>query len=529
MHRALGVLCILLLVAPALAQDGAPDLSTPRRGLKHYVDAARAGDWGEAARALDLREIPASQGADTGPRRARALKFVLDERLWLDWEKISDSPDGDLADGPGVDVVGNLGTEAAPLPLRMVRGPEGAWRIDRGTVAAVPRLYAAYGPGWVGEHVPPVLVELRFMEIMAWQWIGLALAAVLAAFVGLVLGTVAVRIALRVARRTRFEWDDRLVLAASGPARLLVALAVFALAARSLHLAVPAQLVLSHLLRIATTGTFVWIAIRAVAFFAHVAEERLGRVAPDEGSARARKTQVMMLRRIADVVVFVIGAALVLLQFDAMRSLGTSLLASAGVAGIVVGLAAQRSIATLLAGLQLSFTQPIRVGDVVVIEGEWGRIEEITLTYVVVKIWDLRRLVVPMSKIFDAPFQNWTRTGSDIMGTVFVYADHRVPVDAVRGELDRFVRTRAEWDGKVVGLQVTEASDRSVELRALVSSDDSGKNWDLRCAVREHLVSFLQALEGGRYLPRVRLEGHEATPARNVARGPPALGERPLR
>jgi small-conductance mechanosensitive channel len=189
-----------------------------------------------------------------------------------------------------------------------------------------------------------------------------------------------------------------------------------------------------------------------------------------------------------------------------MRVVGTSLLASAGVAGLVVGLSAQRTIATVLAGLQLSLTQPLRAGDVVIMEGEWGTVEEITLTYVVVRIWDQRRLVVPITKVLEAPFQNWTRAGSELLGTVFLHADHRVPVQLVREELARFVETRPEWDRRVVGVQVTDATERGVVLRALVSSADASRGWDLRCAVREHLVGFLQRLEGGRYLPRTRLE-----------------------
>jgi small-conductance mechanosensitive channel len=218
-----------------------------------------------------------------------------------------------------------------------------------------------------------------------------------------------------------------------------------------------------------------------------------------------------------------VGGALVLLQFDVFRAIGTSLLASASVAGILVGLAAQRSLATVLAGLQLSLTQPLRVGDLIVMDGESGTIEEITLTYVVVQLWDLRRLVVPITKFLDAPFQNWTRSGTDILGTVLVHADYRVPVDTVRRELERFVRTRPEWDGRTVSLQVTDATDRTLQLRALVSSADSSRSWSLRCAVREHLVGFLQGLEDGRFLPRARLEGTPLFPSRNevaIARDP---------
>jgi small-conductance mechanosensitive channel len=198
-----------------------------------------------------------------------------------------------------------------------------------------------------------------------------------------------------------------------------------------------------------------------------------------------------------------------LMMFDTVRSLGASVLASAGVIGIIVGFAAQRTIANLFAGFQLAMTQPIRIDDVVIVENEWGRIEEITLTYVVVRIWDLRRLIVPLSYFIERPFQNWTRAQSDILATVFLYTDYAVPVDAMREELKRILAQAPDWDGKVCALQVTNASDRSVELRALASAADASKAWNLRCEIREKLIFFVQQNYPDS-LPRVRAEMRQA-------------------
>jgi small-conductance mechanosensitive channel len=181
-----------------------------------------------------------------------------------------------------------------------------------------------------------------------------------------------------------------------------------------------------------------------------------------------------------------------LMVFDSARQFGASILASAGIAGIIVGFAAQRSIATLLAGSQIAMTQPIRVDDVVIVENEWGRIEEITLTYVVVRIWDLRRLVLPITYFIERPFQNWTRSSADILGTVFLHADYSVPLDALRTELTRILSTSRFWDGKVNVLQVTDAREHTLEIRALASAADASLAWDLRCEVREKLIQFLQ-------------------------------------
>ena len=183
--------------------------------------------------------------------------------------------------------------------------------------------------------------------------------------------------------------------------------------------------------------------------------------------------------------------------------------ASAGIAGVVLGLAAQKSIAGLLAGIQLSITQPIRISDTVIVEGEWGTIEEINLTYVVLKVWDQRRLVVPIATFLEKPFQNWTRTTTELLGTVYFYADYRLPIDAVREELDRILEGNPKWDERVKNVLVTEVTDRAVQVRALVSARNASDHWDLRCEVREKLVAWLRAHEGGRYLPRMRVEGEE--------------------
>jgi small-conductance mechanosensitive channel len=185
--------------------------------------------------------------------------------------------------------------------------------------------------------------------------------------------------------------------------------------------------------------------------------------------------------------------------------LGASLLASAGIASVVIGFAAQKSLSNLIAGFQIAFTQPLRLDDVVIVEKEWGRVEEITLTYVVVRIWDLRRLVLPITYFIEKPFENWTRTSSDILGTVFLYADYSANVEAVRNELTRVLKGAPLWDGKVGLLQVTNTSEKTIELRALMSARDASDAFDLRCLVRESLVAFLQR-ETPQALPKNRVD-----------------------
>ena len=212
----------------------------------------------------------------------------------------------------------------------------------------------------------------------------------------------------------------------------------------------------------------------------------------DNLKARRVYTQFTILERIVIFIVIVLAIGLALMSFGEIREIGISIFASAGVAGIIIGFSAQKFIGTILAGIQIAIAQPIKLDDVVIVEGEWGRIEEITLTYVVVCIWDKRRLIVPTPYFIDRPFQNWTKTSSDIMGTVFLYVDYMVPFDALRKELTRILENTEHWDGQVNVLQVTDSRATHVEVRALMSAKDSPTAWELRVHVREKLIEYLQ-------------------------------------
>lgn len=256
---------------------------------------------------------------------------------------------------------------------------------------------------------------------------------------------------------------------------------------------------------ISLISTIAWLIIRAMDIFAELILSRYPIDVADNLEARKVHTQIRFLRRITVMVVMLVAFAAILMMFDHVRQLGTSLLASAGVLGIVAGLAAQRSITNLLVGVQIAITQPIRVDDVVVVENEWGKIEEITSTYVVVRIWDLRRLILPITYFTEKPFQNWTRTSADLIAAVHLYADYSLPVQAIRAELHRILQGSRLWDGKVWSLQVTDASDQTIELRALMSVADASSAWNLRCEVREKLITYVQE-HFPASLPRLRAE-----------------------
>ncbi len=260
-----------------------------------------------------------------------------------------------------------------------------------------------------------------------------------------------------------------------------------------------------------------WLITRLLRVGEDMIVSRLGVEKSDNLRARRMQTQLRVIRQIAGIAVALLALVIILMSFERLRELGTGLLASAGLAGLVIGLAAQRTLSNLIAGFLVAFTQPIRMDDVVIVEGEWGRIEEITLTYVVVAIWDRRRLIVPISHFLDRPFQNWTRTEAKILGSVMLHLDYRVPVDALRREAERLVQDHPDWDREVCGVQVVETTPREVVVRVLVSAADSGRAWNLRCDLREALIAWLAA-HHPTALPhsRAMLEG-ELPPARPVA------------
>lgn len=263
--------------------------------------------------------------------------------------------------------------------------------------------------------------------------------------------------------------------------------------------------IIQHVVTLLVIIAVAWLAINAVDVIRVIILRNYDVNVKDNLEARKVVTQYKVLEQILVVVILIIALAAALMTFERIRQLGISLLASAGIIGIIIGFAAQKSIATVVAGFQIALTQPIRLDDVVIVEGEWGRIEEITLTYVVVRIWDQRRLIVPISYFIEKPFQNWTRVSADILGTVFIYTDYKVPFDELRKELTRLLENNDLWDKKVNVLQVTNATEKTVEIRALMSAGDSATAWDLRVHVREKLIEFLQK-NYPESLPRSRVE-----------------------
>jgi len=257
---------------------------------------------------------------------------------------------------------------------------------------------------------------------------------------------------------------------------------------------IPATLkgILQHVLGLGVIASVGWGIVVVTELAGNLVSARYSIDSTDNLSARRIRTQTQVLQRIVTLTVSIVTAAVMLMTIPAVRHVGVSLLASAGLAGLIVGMAARSTLSNLIAGIQVALTQPIRIEDSIVLEGEWGWIEEINTTYIVVRLWDLRRLIVPLSYFIEKPFQNWTRTRADILGSVMIYADYTVPVQELREELHRILETTDLWDKKTWALQVTDATERTIQIRALMSARSGPVAFDLRCLVREKLVQFLR-------------------------------------
>lgn len=262
---------------------------------------------------------------------------------------------------------------------------------------------------------------------------------------------------------------------------------------------------LGRTLEIALTITFSMILIRTIKVLEDYFYHKYDLNKEDNLKERKIRTQLQFIRKFLVALIILVTIAIVLLSFESMRKIGAGLLTGVGIGGIIIGFAAQKSLGNLLAGFQIAFTQPIRIDDVLIVEGEWGRVEEITLTYVVVNIWDQRRLILPITYFIEKPFQNWTRVSAQLLGTVFLYLDYTIPIPPLRDELTRLLEKNSLWDKRVNVVQLTDNKQATVEVRFLMSARNSSQAFDLRCYVREEMIAFIRD-NYPESLPKTRLE-----------------------
>jgi small-conductance mechanosensitive channel len=323
----------------------------------------------------------------------------------------------------------------------------------------------------------------------------------------IVFATIAFRAGVAVVRRIASRQPLWLpfIDAAAGPGMALAAFFALQAVLQAAPSALYGMGTLRHAATLASVAAATWLGVRLAGAIADAVALRFPADVADNLHARRIQTQTRLLTRTLASVIVVVGISFALLTFPGVRNIGAGLLASAGVVGLTIGIAAKPILGNLLAGLQIALTQPIRLDDVVIVEEEWGRIEEIGRAFVVVAVWDQRRLIVPLQYFIEKPFQNWTLRSSEILGTAFLWVDYGLPLEPLRAELRRVCDGSSQWDRRICLIQVTDANERAMQLRILVSAVDAGRAWDLRCIVRERLIDFVHR-QWPQFLPRMRAD-----------------------
>ena len=370
----------------------------------------------------------------------------------------------------------------------------------------------------------PDSIHRQLMSMLPWlsanqryAWLDVALEVILVLLVVIVGDRIGMPVLQRLARQ--FPFSRRLLRQCRQALRVAVFFLLLQIIFRDSEATLRIAPMLLHMTALLSIASLTWLSTRAVQSIADTIIELHPIHLTDNLAARRIHTQTRVLARSVNVLIVLIGTGMALMTLPLLRQIGTSLLASAGVAGLVVGFAAKPVLGNLLAGLQLAISQPIRLDDVVIVENEWGQIEEITGTYVVVRIWDQRRMVVPLQWFIENPFQNWTRNSADLLGAVMLWVDYRLPLEPLRVETQRLCQTLEEWDGRVCVVQVTDTNERAMQVRILVSGPDAGRTFDLRCKLREGLLDFIQR-QYPDCLPRLRAEAaRDAHPLHSAFEG----------
>ncbi len=504
-------------------------LRTPRSALETFLEAGEDGRFAEAAGVLNLSDLPLYDRIDRGPDLAEKLYFVLERRLDVDWREVPDRPDGApdmsaafLEEGawtapePRHNLrIGEISGGTAPVEIRLERVQASdtppVWLVARSTVRSIDVVYERHGPGWFDRNAPS-WAWATFGAAPVWQWLGFILLVLISVATGLGLQRLVLRwLATSKRRRIRGLVGD-----VARPLAVLASVSVLWLTSSTLlSLSGPSGRWVATTLAALFVVAITWLAVNTVNSLSEfVVRQRLaGSADPDGKRARLHLTNLSVARRTIVFAVLLVGVAVALAQFDTFRTVGASLLASAGVAGIILGVAAQGSLSNVIAGIQIALTQLIRIGDAVYFEGNWGTIEDITYTYVIVRTWDLRRIAVPNRYLIAHPLENWEMTQPNMILPVILHVDYRAPLEVLRNRYAEVLEASEGWDRvQAPRLQVIDATEDTLQVRVLCSAKDASTAWDLHCHVREELVAFLRDWDDGRYLPRsrVRVEGEGA-------------------
>ncbi len=496
------------------------NFQSPQATLEHFIFNARNESFKEASYALNLNLLPDSLTPEQAATLAEKLYFILNQRVSIDWGSLSDRPDGQIdistatnksiAGKPLRSVVfGEINLDGRDIVLRLQRvkyKDYGAfWLISSNTVENIDALYKQYGPREL-DRMMPDWARIKWLNMPVWKFAG----TFLLIFLAYLLGKFSLYILRRLFRKSKEVWVNTIAKRLATPAAWAIGVLFFYVTLNKLiSFGGTFASTLYAVLLIAVIGTITWFIMRFIdSFMVYVAETRIGDADPEENSeARMMMTYISVARRVITFIVIIVGIAVILSQFRSLEKLGISLLASAGLATVILGVAAQSTLGNIIAGIQIAITRPARIGDTVIIEDDWGYVEDIRFTYMVVRTWDQRRLVVPLKTIISKTFENWSMTSAHQIRPIILYADYEIDVSKIRTKFEELLQNNENWDSdNPPKVQVVDTTEKAIKIRALCSAKDASTTWDLHCELREQLVSFIASLENGKHLSKMRLQ-----------------------
>ncbi len=521
------------LNAGLAAPEGLVNRQTPQAALEYFLINSQNGNFMAAAHALNLNMFPDQNQAARAPVLVQQLDYILNQKQLINWATISDRPDGQGVVTPGQGsgstgpqrslLLGSLRLDGRDIAIRLQRvkvgNAEPVWVFSANTIENIPALYQQFGPG-VLDRIMPAWAKVELPgNVPLWEWlvllglllVGLIVGWMVRNLVGYGVGArwFAKKVLSRKLDYSESSWLRGLSDDIANPIALVAGLLVFSLLSQALlTLTGPFASTFNILTTVLIIIAVTWLGMRVITYFSdyigHGYAQRLG--SDDETEQRKLLTYIAVARWVLILIALFIGAGIILSQFSSLRQIGMSLLASAGVIGIIVGFAARNVLGNVIAGLQIAITQPVRIGDNVLFEGQWGYIEAITYTYLTIQTWDKRRVIVPLNYFTMHPVENWSKTSSHMIKPIYLYVDYTIDVEQIRQKFDELLRNAEKWDEETEpSVQVTGFTDETLEVRALCSAKEPTAAWNLHCRLREDLTAYVRDLEGGRYLPRRRL------------------------
>jgi small-conductance mechanosensitive channel len=496
------------------------NLATPQAAMEYFLINARNNDFQAAARALNLNLVPQDQQAERAPVLAKQIYQVISQQAMVNWDTLPDRPDGQISQPVGGDnalageprrsiSLGTVKLDGRDVAIRLQRVKPGTatpvWVFSAQTVENAPALFSRFGPSPLEQRIPNWAQGTSFVGVALWQWIVLA---ILIALTGVLIWLLRAFIRI-VLSRVKNRWLRAMNTTIATPLALALGLFLLSVMVQSLlSLSGPLAGFFAPALWLLVIAALTWLGMRVITYLSEDVARHYARRLSSDNDKKQRQmfTYITVARQVLIVVALLFGVGVALSQFESLEAAGTSLLASASVLGIIVGIAAQAVLGNIIAGMQIAITQPVRLGDNVFFEGQWGYVEEITYTYLTIETWDKRRVIVPLKYFVTNPVENWSKKTAHMIKPIYVYADYRIDVEAVRRKFDELLRNDEGWDGDMEpSVQVTAATEETLELRALCSAKNPSIAWNLHCRMREGLVRYIRDLEDGQFLPRQRL------------------------